>query len=152
VNFRLTDHAHRRLDFTPWIPCALVVIVFFLLTFHDARDNAIQRSRLPGGELARPTAEATSRSVVMQLTGQDTVIVGGEEVPLSVVKLLLDRERSAAPDGSSPAALIRADANTPTGKVQELILIAQQAGFERILLRAQEETRAPSPVIERKGG
>ena len=152
MNFRLTDHADRRLDFTPLIPCVLVVIVFFLLTFHDARDNAIQRSRLPGGELVRPTAEAALRSVVLQLTGQDTVIVGGEEMPLTVVKLLLDRERSAGREGSPSAVVIRADANTPTGKVQELILIAQQAGFERILLRGQEETPSNSRAPERKGG
>lgn len=148
MKFRLADRHDERFapDFTPLIPCALLVIVFFMLTFFYDRDNTLQRRRLPGGELARPVAEAATRPVVLQLTAQDTVIVGGDEVPLPVVKVLLDRERLALGDaksrrGSLPAVLICAGANAPTGKVQELILIAQQAGFERITLRAPEESK-----------
>jgi len=145
VKFRLNDHAEPpiSLKFAILIPCALSAIVFFMLTFHDARDDALQRGRLPGGgELARPLAEASSRSVSVQLTGNDTVIVGADEVPLQVAKLLLERERSAIREKKiclAPSVVIFADSNMPTGKVQELILIAQQAGFERILLEEREK-------------
>ena len=159
MKFRLTDRADERLalNFTPLIPCALLVIVFFMLTFRAARDDATQRRRLPGGELARPVAEASVRPVVLQLTGTDTVIVGGDEVPMSVAKLLLDRERSAIGERKTreefaPSVVIRADANAPAGKVQELVLIAQQAGFERIILREKEEPPAAPRVTGRKGG
>jgi biopolymer transport protein ExbD len=40
---------------------------------------------------------------------------------------------------SDATIIIRADASTPTGIVQELIQICQQVRFEKFALRAKEE-------------
>lgn len=151
----LSDHAHQKLSFdlTPLIPYALAVVIFVMFTFHNPSGSVppASRRKLPG-ELARPVWETPLRPVVLQLTDKNTVIVGGDEVSMPAVKPLLARERSAQgcqyPWPVHPCGDHRAGPNAPAGKVQELILIAQQTGFQRFILRAKEEpgsgSRSPS--------
>jgi len=134
-------------DMTPMIDMTFQLIAFFmvLVNFADADQN--ERIRLPSSELAKPPDRPFESPITLQLTNRGTVLFAGEEVPVLGLKPLLLRERQmleARQDRSASQAtiIIRADREAKTGKVQELIKICQETGFEKFALRAKQQVGA----------
>lgn len=132
-------------DMTPMIDCTFQLVIFFMLTLNYAQENQDERIKLPGSELAKPSQTVLDSSVTLQLTQENTVIVGGDEVDISELKKLLQRERQLILANTTKkrkqesTIIIRADRSAQTGKVQEIIQLCQQTGFERFVLRAKDE-------------
>ena len=130
-------------DLTPMIDMTFQLIAFFmvLINFTDAEQD--DRIRLPASVLAKPPSAPLEDPVFLQVTKDGDVIIGGEPVPLAGIRPFLISEAEALEfAGKSPSTatiIIRADADTPTGKVQELIQSCQQVKFETFALRAKEE-------------
>ena len=112
-----------------------------LINFSDAEQD--DRIKLPASVLAKPPSAPLENPIFLQVTKDGDVIVGGEPVPIAGVRPFLVSEAEslefADKDRSSATVIIRSDADTPTGKVQELIQACQQVRFEKFALRAKED-------------
>ncbi|HYW81443.1 MAG TPA: biopolymer transporter ExbD [Thermoguttaceae bacterium] len=134
-------------DMTPMIDMTFQLIAFFmvLVNFTEAEQN--ERIRLPSSELAKPPDAPFEAPLTLQVTSTGTVIFGGQDIPVSGLKMTLLREAQllkATPDRSVADAtiIIRADQTTKTGIVQEVIQACQETGFERFALRAKQQERS----------
>jgi biopolymer transport protein ExbD len=130
-------------DLTPMIDMTFQLIAFFMVLVNFTEADQNERIQLPTSELAKPSETAFEYPIFIQLTNADTVILGGQEVPLSGLKPYMIREgeflrlRNKSPDDAT--VIIRADANAATGTVQEVIQVCQESKFEKFALRAKEE-------------
>lgn len=130
-------------DMTPMIDMTFQLIAFFmvLINFSDAETN--DRIRLPSSELAKPPDAPLEQPITLQLTKEGTVLYAGDEIGVGQMRNALQRERGLLERLKKPVAsatiIIRADAETKTGAVQELIRISQEVGFEKFVMRAMQE-------------
>ena len=140
-NLSSTDQC--EMDMTPMIDMTFQLIAFFmvLISFSEADQDA--RVQLPQSVLAKPPEGAIDDAIYIHMTGEGTVIYGGDDMTIDALAALLKRERRVMELEDKIVAeatiIIRADANAPTGMVQELIQICQDEGFERFALRVKED-------------
>lgn len=129
-------------DMTPMIDMTFQLIAFFmvLLNFGEAEQDA--RILLPSSQLAKPPDAPLESPLVLQLTNRGTVLFVGSELsiadmsgPLLREKQVLELQDKKPADAS---VIIRADATSKTGIVQELIQKCQENGFEKFALRVKQ--------------
>ncbi|HOM16231.1 MAG TPA: biopolymer transporter ExbD [Thermoguttaceae bacterium] len=131
-------------DMTPMIDVTFQLIIFFMLTLNFVTEDQSERIKLPESELAKPPESPWESPIILQLTDTKppTVIVGGDEVALRSVKVVLEREKARLREMNKSVGkatvIIRADRQAHTGTVQRLIKECQDLGFERFVLRARE--------------
>ena len=135
-------------DMTPMIDMTFQLIAFFmvLINFSDAETN--ERIKLPASQLAKPPDAPLETPITLQVTKEGTVLYSAQELavnalkaPLLLEKNLLERQKKSATDAT---IIIRADGETKTGVVQEVIKVSQEAGFEKFVMRAmQKEDQQP---------
>jgi biopolymer transport protein ExbD len=92
--------------------------------------------------LAKPPEAQLVAPLVLQLTQDDRVIIGGEMIPIPALNRHLQNERRYQELNGTMAdatVVLRADANAKTGVVQEVIQMCQNNGFEKFALRAKQE-------------
>ncbi|MCA9167807.1 MAG: biopolymer transporter ExbD [Planctomycetales bacterium] len=143
MRFRHKKQPKIEGDLTPMIDMTFQLIAFFmvLLNFTEADQN--EKIQLPKSELAKPPDAPFEHPIFVQLTRVGTVILGGQEVPLTGLKPYMIREgeflkiRDKSP--ADATVIIRADASAPVGTVQEVIQICQESQFETFALRAEED-------------
>ena len=130
-------------DLTPMIDMTFQLIAFFMVLINFTEAEQDDRIKLPASALAKPPSAPLENPVFLQMTRDGDVIIGGEPVPLAGIRPFLILEATALEFADKPRAdatiIIRADARTAAGKVQELIRICQQLRFEKFALRAKEE-------------
>ena len=131
------------LDVTPMLGVVFPLAIFLLAVLGLSLGARTEAVRLPGSEPARPPAGAIESFVAVQLTGKGAVVLGGREVAADDLRPSLEKQRDALrAQGRDPAratVILQADPAVPTGKVQELMDLAQQAGFQRFSLRARSD-------------
>ncbi len=133
-------------DMSPMIDMTFQLIAFFMVLVNFSEADQNQRIRLPSSELAKPPDKPLESPITLQLTNKGTVILGADETEIDGLKKLLQREKSiisATPGRSVSGAtvIIRADRGAKTGRVQKVIKICQETGFEKFALRAKQEER-----------
>ena len=131
-------------DMTPMIDMTFQLIAFFmvLVNFTDADQNEL--IKLPSSELAKPPDTPLVSPITIQLTSDDYVIMGADRYPMERLRDALLREKQEIDrDRSSREAtiVIRADREAKTGKVQEVIKICQDTGFDKFALRAKQQEK-----------
>jgi len=129
-------------DMTPMIDMTFQLIAFFMVLINFSEADQNEKIKLPKSELAKPAEKPPASPITLQLTENGKVILGSEEVPLADVRTLLIREKqlleARKEDPSKATIIIRGDKNAKTGRVQELIKICQDTGFETFALRAKQ--------------
>jgi biopolymer transport protein ExbD len=134
-------------DMTPMIDMTFQLIAFFmvLINFSDAETN--DRIKLPASELAKPPDAPLESPITLQLTKEGTVLYSADELALGALKAPLMRERNLLERQKKSVAeatiILRADGDAKTGVVQEVIKIAQEAGFEKFVMRAMNKEANP---------
>jgi biopolymer transport protein ExbD len=131
-------------DMTPMIDCTFQLIIFFLLTLNFSSDEQSELIKLPSSELAKPSEGSLDTAVTVQVLASGNVLFGGDQMSPAALKGPLKRERDVIRtvlhrDLKNATIVIRADRDTPTGIVQEVIQACQQAEFEKFALRAKWE-------------
>lgn len=143
---------------TPMIDCVFQLITFFMLVINFESTQADERVKLPDSEIARPPKVKREDEVTINMgfirnkdgskrVQEPLVFLQGEDIPVPQmmprIKKDLQLYRLEHPDmGKSinTTVKIRSDSEVPIGKVQELIKLYQEAGYDKFALQAMEKT------------
>ncbi len=130
-------------DMTPMIDMTFQLIAFFMVLINFSEADQVARVQLPQSVLAKPPDGPIENAIYIHMTAAGTAIYGGEDLSLDALSAVLTRERKVMAMENKKVAdatiIIRADADAPTGMVQELIQVCQDEGFERFALRVKEK-------------
>ena len=138
--------AKTDIDMTPMIDMTFQLITFFMFTLNFTQAVQDDRVQLPMSQLAKPPEGTVADPITLQIwpdpaDKQTKVIYNGEAIRVKDIGGYLEQEKRVLADaGKDPAAatvIVRGDGRVPTGEVQDLIKICQDAKFERFVLRAQ---------------
>jgi len=130
-------------DLTPMIDMTFQLIAFFMVLINFTQAEQHEKIQLPGSELAKPPEGPLDFPITLHLTSDSRVIIGGQEIAMAQLRPFLVREKQVLESQDRPledaTIIIRAHRETKTGRVQELIKVCQDSGFEKFALRAKEE-------------
>ncbi len=140
-------------DMTPLIDIVFQLIAFFMVITNFEQTQADERVKLPRDLLARPPEVKPEKELVVnvgflrdktgkKLDPQPYVFWAGENLKVAQMKARFQQEARLAKakkqDPSEITVSFRADADVPTGVVQQLMKMAQDAGFELFVLKAAQ--------------
>jgi len=132
-------------DLTPMIDMVFQLIAFFMVLINFSQSEQNDRVQLPDSELAKPAEEKLESPIVLHLTEEGTVILGGEEMAIEAMRPFLGREievlKLEKKSVSDANIIIRGHRDVAGGRVQDLIERCQEMGFERFALRVKEEPK-----------
>ena len=157
MRFKKAPVTLAEMDMTPMIDVVFQLITFFMLISNFEQTQADERVKLPRNELAKPPEVRRENELTVNVgyvrskTGAiesgPWVFYVGENIPVSEFGDELKREsRNYKETGKDPkevTVVIRADADVPTGLVQQLIKLSQEAGFEKFALKARQQATEP---------
>jgi len=130
-------------DLTPMIDMVFQLIAFFMVLINFAQTEANDRVVLPKSVLVKPPEEALKFPIVLHVTQDGEVILGGEGYTIDTLRIGLNRELAVIKaEGKVPGdanVVIRAHQNAAAGDVQEVIRVAQEQKLEQFALRAKED-------------
>ena len=148
-------------DMTPMIDMTFQLIAFFMIVNNFEQTQADERVKLPADKLARPPKVAREDEIVLnvgfdrdkdgnKLSDEPGIFYGDDQIPVSQYLPRLQKEYTLASrqfgeaEAKSRTIGIRADGDVPTGLIQELIKLGQEAGFEKFSLKAKsDDTEEP---------
>jgi len=131
-------------DLTPMIDMTFQLIAFFMMVINFSDAEQDQRIKLPASELARPPTAPYEQPLTIHLTSNGHFIYAGDELfDIDRLRSALLREtqiilRHTSKKLAEVTVIIRADANSKTGLVQEIIGICQELKFEKFALRGKQ--------------
>jgi biopolymer transport protein ExbD len=138
---------------TPMIDCVFQLIAFFMLVINFEAADSDERVKMARSELARPPKVKPEHELTLQMGFERTsngviksgpyLFYSGENIPLERFASRLKRElqvyRLSNPTGPvKTTVIIRADAEVPAGKVQELMEMCQNNEFEKFSLKIMQ--------------
>lgn len=130
-------------DLTPMIDMTFQLIAFFMVLINFSQSEQNDRVVLPTSELAKPVDTPPEFPIIVHLTRDDTVVIGGDTVAIETIRTRMSPEISMLKLQGKTAAdasiIIRGHQATPGGRVQDLINRCQDLGFEKFALRVKEQ-------------
>ncbi|MEE3369944.1 MAG: biopolymer transporter ExbD [Planctomycetota bacterium] len=144
MRFKKTESRMLEADMTPMIDMTFQLIAFFMVLINFTASETHERVQLPQSTLAKPPDEPFEFPITLQLTDTGLFVIGGNEVAsiqglrpylLNEATVLQQRQKQI----SDATVIIRAHKGAQTGKVQDLIKVCQENGFEKFALRAKED-------------
>ncbi|MEZ6147469.1 MAG: biopolymer transporter ExbD [Planctomycetaceae bacterium] len=139
-------------DMTPMIDIVFQLIAFFMIVTNFEQTQADERVKLPEDELAQPPIAPREQELYINVGFErdkngniidPTPYVFSKEGAKTAQAFASELQMEARVaqtkkiDPKTMTIVIRADAETPTGIVQELIKLAQDNGFEKFALKAK---------------
>ena len=153
MRFKKPKVTLAEMDMTPMIDVVFQLITFFMLISNFEQTQADERVKLPSNELAKPPDVRRENELTLNVgynrtkTGEIVsgpfVLYVGEQIPVPEFGDELRREsrnyKEIGKDPKEVTIVIRADADVPTGLVQQLIKLSQEAEFEKFALKARQQ-------------
>ena len=132
-----------EMDMTPMIDVTFQLIAFFMFVLNFSELDVDQRVHLPSSELAKPPDAPYEAPLTIQMTSANVILFAGDILSLEQLKDALLREAQIiraheSKSLSDVTVVIRADRDAKTGKVQEIIQMCQEAGFDTFALRGRQ--------------
>ena len=142
-----------EMDMTPMIDIVFQLIAFFMLITNFEQTQADERVKLPSDQLAMPLEVARVKQLTLNIgfirdkdgnrRSEAFVFYAGENIPVLNMGKSLNKEarlyKQEGTDIKDVTVVFRADKETPTGLVQELMSLSQQAGFEKFRWAAMQK-------------
>lgn len=145
-------------DMTPMIDIVFQLLTFFMIAINFENTRADERVKLPKDILAKPPEVKPEHELVLnygferetdgsKVSNTPKIFYNEELVEVSQIGSHLELERRIMEKMNGKDALnsvtviVRADADVPTGLVQELIRKCQEKGFTKFSLRATSEEK-----------
>jgi biopolymer transport protein ExbD len=141
-----------ELDYTPMIDMTFQLIAFFMIVINFEAADQDQQVQLPESVLARPPETAFDDPITIQMVADGRILMGGDYyADAEAIRPLLKNElfvlQSRAPNEAARKrrlalanVIIRADRDAEAGRVQDIVAVCQEVGFEKFTLRARVET------------
>ena len=130
-------------DLTPMIDMTFLLIAFFTVLINFSQSEQNDKVVLPVSELAKPADQPLDFPIIVHLTSNGTVVVGGAESAIEAIRTRLAPELDALKLKKKTAkdanVVIRAHQSVATGRVQDLISRCQEMGLEKFALRVKED-------------
>jgi biopolymer transport protein ExbD len=131
------------MDMTPMIDVTFQLIAFFLFVLNFSEIDQDQRINLPLSELARPPDAPYAEPLTVQVTSEEAILFGGNELTLDGLAAAMAREArliEAHPtkETTDVTVIIRADRRVKAGWIQQIIEVCQKAQFDTFALRGQQ--------------
>jgi biopolymer transport protein ExbD len=129
-------------DMTPMIDMTFQLIAFFMVLINFTQAEQHKRISLPRSEVAKPPEEQPEQSVTLHIDDEnDAVIFVGREYRdfRSLEEALKARTREPNFNAAEATVILRGDKDSKTGVVQHVIAAAQNAGFQKFKLRAEQD-------------
>lgn len=137
------DSLKAEADLTPMIDMVFQLLAFFMVLINFSQSDQNDRIKLPDSQLAKPVEEKLDFPIVLNLTLEGTVILGGDEIAIEGLRPFLNREIDVLKLQKKTAAdaniIIRGHQDVAGGRVQDLIERCQSVGLERFALRVKED-------------
>lgn len=155
MKFRSPPMPRAEMDMTPMMDVTFQLITFFMMVSNFDQIQADERVRLPMDALARPPEVKLEHELVVnvgfkrdkqgrKLDPEPFVFLPGEELRIPDYRARLQQEARlySVKDVklSDVTVVVRADADVPTGQVQQFIRMSQDLKFEKFALKAQQPT------------
>jgi len=129
-------------DLTPMIDMTFQLIAFFMVLINFSQSEQNDKVILPTSELARPADAPIEFPIIVHMTSTGSVIIGGDEISLEMLRSRLAPELSLLTLRGKTAhdanIIIRGHRSVSGGRVQDLISKCQELGFEKFSLRVKE--------------
>ncbi len=146
-----------EVDMTPMIDIVFQLIAFFMVITNFEQTQADERVKLPRDRLAKPPEAKRENEMVLnvgfkrdkngdKVDPDPFVFFIGEEfrIDANSVGTRLATEKNyytrLEVEAKDITVIMRADAEVPTGLVQNLIKLSQDQGFEKFALKATEKS------------
>ncbi|MCA9157638.1 MAG: biopolymer transporter ExbD [Planctomycetales bacterium] len=130
-------------DLTPMIDMTFQLIAFFMVLINFSQSEQNDKVILPTSELARPADAPIEFPIIVHMTSTGSVIIGGDEISLEMLRSRLAPELSLLTLRGKTAhdanIIIRGHRSVSGGRVQDLISKCQELGFEKFSLRVKED-------------
>jgi len=154
MRIKRASGALAEADMTPMIDLVFQLVAFFMIVTNFDQQQADERVKLPMDQLAQPPVEVRRNTFTVNVgfirdeTGKilsAPLVMNPESGEVDVMtygKVYLPKEAAIARAQGGKERVddtiinIRADMEVPTGMVQELIKLAQEAGFSKFALKA----------------
>ncbi|MFN3150859.1 ExbD/TolR family protein [Bremerella sp.] len=114
-------------NMTPMIDVVFLLIIFFLVSSHLAKQEAQMPLPLPTAESGQEIIDDQQPRVVVNIEADGSLILAGRRVPPDQLKDRLATERGRS--GDSIELRIRCDRDTPYANVKPVMLAATEAGI-----------------------
>ncbi len=153
MKFKSPPMPSAEMDMTPMMDLTFQLISFFMMVTNFDQTQVDERVRLPTDALAKPPEAKVEHELVINIGYRRAkdgsridplpfVFLPGEELRVPEYKQRLLQEariyQAKSVKLSDVTVVVRADADVPTGQVQEFIKMSQDAKFEKFALRAQQ--------------
>lgn len=157
MKFKKAAENSVDIDMTPMIDIVFQLITFFMVVINFDAADTDERVKMAKSDLARPLKVKPESELVLQVGFERNkngerlagpfLYWNGENIPAEQfskrVPVFLKADRALYklkhPTGPMKTVIvIRADAECPTGKVQELIKICQENEYEKFSLKAMQ--------------
>ncbi|TWT31756.1 ExbD/TolR family protein [Blastopirellula retiformator] len=125
-------------DMTPMIDMTFQLIAFFMVLINFSQAEQDDKVKLPDSELARPPDAPLVDAITLHIRQSGVIVVGGDQHDMEQLRKRMILEKQYAEDPTKVTVIIRGDREVATGKVQEVIRLCQDVGFELFALRAKE--------------
>ena len=138
----------------PMIDIVFQLLAFFMMIMNFENTNADERVKLPKDELAKPADAPRKNDLLLNIgfirdisgnkQSEALVFYAGEDIRVdNMLKKLQLEQRLYKDKGTNlkdVTIVLRADAEVPTGVIQDLIMVAQKANFEKFALKAVQKS------------
>ncbi len=132
-------------DMTPMIDMTFQLIAFFMVLINFTEADQNQAINLPSSELAKTPDFPPEGPVTLQVEKNGNVIYGiqtAKDFELKDLEKMLKDEytqrKLIGKDPKQSTIIIRGDKNAKTGRIQQVVGVAQNVGYEKFVLRAKE--------------
>ncbi|UUO08449.1 biopolymer transporter ExbD [Blastopirellula sp. J2-11] len=125
-------------DMTPMIDMTFQLIAFFMVLINFSQAEQDDKVRLPDSELARPPDAPLVDALTLHVRESGVVVISNDVHDMEQLRKRMILEKQYADDPKKVTIIIRGDYRVATGKVQEVIRLCQDVGFELFALRAKE--------------
>lgn len=132
---------HRRRPFginmTPMIDVVFLLIIFFLVSSHLARQETQLQLDLPEAESGQEPVETRRPRVTVNVTADGTLLLGSNPVQPAELESRLRHERHRS--GDKLEVRIRGDRSVSYQHVEPVLLAATQAGIWNVSIAVVRE-------------
>ncbi|MDR2763369.1 MAG: biopolymer transporter ExbD [Planctomycetaceae bacterium] len=142
MKFNSTKSKPLEPDMTPMIDVVFLLISFFSILVNFSQADQNQRINLPVSEIAKPPDTPPTEPITLNVYPNGIIEFQGKEYDLSSFKKAIDRYgyliKQLNIKTSDVTVIIRADGDSPSGLIQDIIEHCQSQKLEIFKLRAKQ--------------